>query len=236
MKEIYESKFVEKLFDKMSSSYTKVNYITSFGFSERWRKQCVEEIEIQEGKVIVDLMTGMGECWKHILKKSNNTSQLIGLDFSSGMINKAKKRKEKFSQFKIELLKENVFDNSIEREFADYVISGFGLKTFNDEQLSKLANEIDRILKPNGKFSLIDVSVPKIGILQPLYMFYLKKIIPIFGKVFLGSPETYKMLGIYTEEFGNSRNVFEIFKKTNFEVEYVEYFFGCASGIKGVKK
>jgi len=236
MKNIYESKFVEKLFDKMSKSYAKVNYITSFGFSERWRRQCVEEIEIQEGKVVVDLMTGMGECWKYILKKANNDSQLIGLDFSSGMINRAEKRKEKFKEAKIELLKENVFDNSIEKEVADYVISGFGLKTFNDEQLVKLANEIDRILKSNGKFSLIDVSIPKIGFLKPFYMFYLKKVIPIFGKIFLGNPETYKMLGVYTEEFGNSQNVYDIFKRNNFEVQYVEYFFGCASGIKGMKK
>ncbi|MGY0393334.1 class I SAM-dependent methyltransferase [Bizionia sp. KMM 8389] len=235
MKEIYEPKFVEKLFDKMSSSYSKMNYITSFGFSERWRRQCVEEIGIEKGKTVVDLMTGMGECWKHILKNSDNNSKLIGLDFSTEMINRAEKNKSKFKKSKVEILKENVFDNSIANETADYVISGFGLKTFNDEQLGKLANEINRILKPNGKFSLIDVSVPKSKILKPFYMFYLKNIIPILGKVFLGSPETYKMLGVYTEEFGNSKNTYQIFNRPEFEVEYVEYFFGCASGIKGKK-
>ena len=82
MKEIYEPKFVEKLFDKMSSSYAKMNYITSFGFSESWRRQCVEEIQLEEGKIVVDLMTGMGECWKYILKKENINIKLIGLDFS----------------------------------------------------------------------------------------------------------------------------------------------------------
>lgn len=235
MKEIYEPKFVEKLFDKMSSSYSKMNYITSFGFSERWRRQCVEEIEIEKGKIVVDLMTGMGECWKHILKKSNKNSKLIGIDFSNEMINRAKNNKSKFKNHSIDILKENVFDNSIENESTDYVISGFGLKTFNDEQLGKLANEINRILKPNGKFSLIDVSVPKNKILKHFYMFYLKKIIPVLGKVFLGSPETYKMLGVYTEEFENSKNTHQIFNRPEFEVEYVEYFFGCASGIKGRK-
>jgi len=235
MKDIYEPKFVEKLFDKMSSSYSKVNYITSFGFSERWRRQCVEEIGIEKGKIVVDLMTGMGECWKHILKKSDNNSKLIGLDFSTEMINRAEKNKRKFEKSTIEVLKENVFENSIENGTADYVISGFGLKTFNDEQLGELANEINRILKPNGKFSLVDVSVPKSKILKPFYMFYLKNIIPILGKVFLGSPETYKMLGVYTEKFGNSRNTHRIFNRPEFEVEYVEYFFGCASGIKGLK-
>lgn len=235
MKEIYEPKFVEKLFDKMSSSYSKMNYITSFGFSERWRRQCVEEIEIKKGKTVVDLMTGMGECWKHILKTSDKSSKLIGLDFSTEMINRAEKNKVKFSDSTIEILKENVFKNSITNETADFVVSGFGLKTFNDEQLEKLANEINRILKPNGKFSLIDVSIPKSKILKPFYMFYLKSIIPLLGKLFLGSPETYKMLGVYTEEFGNSRNAFRIFSKPEFEVEYVEYFYGCASGIKGRK-
>ncbi len=235
MKEIYEPKFVEKLFDKMSSSYSKMNYITSFGFSERWRRQCVEEIEIEKGKTVVDLMTGMGECWKHILKKSDKNSKLIGLDFSTEMINRAEKNKGKFKKSKIEILKENVFENSIENETADFVISGFGLKTFNDEQLGKLAKEINRILKPDGKFSLIDVSVPNSKVLKPFYMFYLKNIIPILGKLFLGSPETYRMLGVYTEEFGNSKNLYRIFSKLEFEVKYVEYFYGCASGIKGWK-
>ena len=146
-----------------------------------------------------------------------------------------KKNKRKFEKSTIEVLKENVFQNSIENGTADYVISGFGLKTFNDEQLGKLANEIDRILKPNGKFSLIDVSVPNSKFLKPFYMFYLKNIIPILGKLFLGSPETYRMLGVYTEEFGNSKNVHRIFNEQEFEVEYVEYFYGCASGIKGRK-
>lgn len=235
MKDIYDPKFVEKLFDKMSRSYSKINYITSFGFSERWRRQCVEGIEIEEGKVVVDLMTGMGECWKHILKKSDKNSKLIGLDFSTEMINRAEKKKGKFKKSTIEILKENVFENSIANETADFVISGFGLKTFNDEQLKELANEINRILKPNGKFSLIDVSVPKSKLLKPFYLFYLKNIIPIVGKLFLGSPETYKMLGVYTEEFGNSKNVHQIFNRLEFEVEYVEYFYGCASGIKGRK-
>jgi len=68
-----------------------------------------------------------------------------------------------------------------------------------------------------------------------IYKTYLKKIIPILGKIFLGSPETYRMLGVYTEEFRNSKNVHRIFNRSGFEVEYVEYFYGCASGIKGKK-
>ncbi|MBQ0788777.1 MAG: class I SAM-dependent methyltransferase [Oceanihabitans sp.] len=100
-----------------------------------------------------------------MLRNADKDSKLIALDFSTEMINRAEKNTSKFNQSTIEILKENVFDNSIENESAHYVISGFGLKTFNEEQLGKLASEINRILKPNGKFSLIDVSVPKSKIL-----------------------------------------------------------------------
>ncbi len=235
MQEYFEPRFVEQLFDKMSSSYARMNYITSFGFSERWRRKCIKELKMEEGKVIADLMAGMGECWKFILKNSDKTSKLIGLDFSTEMIERAKKNKEKFKGYTIEILQENIFNNSIENESVDYVVSGFGLKTFNDHQLEKLAEEIERILKPSGRFSLVDVSIPKIKILKCFYIFYLKNIIPLIGKIFLENPEVYQMLGVYTQEFKNSRHVEKIFRKKNFYVDYIEYFYGCASGIKGHK-
>lgn len=219
----------------MSSSYEKMNYISSFGFSNKWRKQVVSEIKIEKNKTVVDLMTGMGECWKYILKTPQNNTKLIALDFAAKMLNEAKKKKNDFSKNEIEILNENVFNNSIANQTADYVFSGFGLKTLNEEQLKNLAKEINRILKPNGKFALIEISVPKNKLFKAAYLFYLKKIIPIIGKLFLGNPETYKMLGVYTEKFNDAKQVLQIFKSTGFEVTYLNYFMGCATGIKGTK-
>lgn len=236
MQNIYDSKYVEELFDKMSASYDRMNYITSFGFSSVWRKQCLKHIDLSNSSVIVDLMSGMGECWKPITKRAPSDTELIALDFSGEMIKHSKNKVSTINLKKITLLKEDVFNNSIESEKADCVISGFGLKTFSSSQLNDLAKEIQRILKPDGQFSLIDVSVPSNKILKFFYLFYLKKVIPILGWIFLGNPTTYKMLGIYTEKFQNSKEAKRIFEQYNFEVEYVEYFFGCASGIKGKKK
>ena len=235
MKDVYADAFVESLFDTMSGSYSRMNYITSFGFSEIWRRQCVEAVSIQPGKVTVDLLSGKGECWKSIFKRSDQNSKLIAIDFSDEMNKGAEERKQKYPQHDIKILNENVFDNSIQSNSADFVVSGFGLKTFNDQQLGQLAQEIERILKVGGKFSLIDISVPKGKGLKMFFMFYLKNIIPILGKIFLGNPDSYRMLGIYTTQFGNAEKVAKIFNQHKFEVEYVPYFFGCASGITGTK-
>lgn len=81
MNGIYQSEFVQQLFDKMSSSYSRMNYITSFGFSERWRRQCVEELDIKDGSHVIDFLSGMGECWKFIIKGKSHL-KLTGIDFS----------------------------------------------------------------------------------------------------------------------------------------------------------
>lgn len=232
---LYNPKFVETLFDKMSSSYERMNYITSFGFSEKWRNQCVNSIEIKQNSTVVDLMTGMGECWKPILKSIGENGQLIGLDFSNGMLKRARKRKLKYPGHKINLLKENVFNNSITSNSVDNIISGFGLKTFSEEQIEQLSVEVNRILKKNGSFSFVEVSVPDNKMLQFFYLIYLKYFIPVLGFLFLGNPKTYKMLGVYTSKYGNSNKAKEIFALKGFDVQYINYFYGCATGIKGIK-
>jgi ubiquinone/menaquinone biosynthesis methyltransferase len=235
MNSIYNLDYVEDLFDKMSASYARMNYITSFGFSSRWRRQCVHSIDIPTGATVADLMTGMGECWSDIFRQTGKQGKIMALDFSEGMLQHAYKRKSRMNGFDIDILKANVFENGIPDNSMDAVISGFGIKTFSESQLNDLAFEIKRILKPGGQFSLIDVSVPDAVVLKGIYMFYLKNIIPILGSIFLGNPETYKMLGIYTDRFQNSAKAASIFRKQGLEVNTTSYFYGCATGIKGRK-
>lgn len=231
----YTPKYIETLFDEMSGSYGRVNYITSFGFSSRWRAQCVAKAAIKPDSVVLDLMTGMGECWNPILRASAPEGTLIAIDFSDGMLQYANKKRLNYKEREIEVRKENVLNSSLESNSVDHIISGFGMKTFSDEQLQALAIEMKRVLKPNGTFSLIDISVPKNRILRFIYLFYLKSIIPLLGWLLLGNPECYKMLGVYTEAFKNAKATKAIFQKAGLNTQYHQYFFGCATGVYGEK-
>ena len=235
-KEIYQKEFVTSLFDEMSQSYSRMNLITSFGFSQRWRKQCVNKLPIIKDGLVADFMTGMGESWEFTLQRMTGEKKLLALDYSDGMLQFAREKKQRKQLDQVEILKEDALESSLEDHSLDGLISTFGLKTFSENQVRSLADEVMRILKPGGSFSFIEVSSPEVPILRQLYMFYLKRVIPILGKLFLGNPENYRMLGIYTEAFGNSRKVFEIFREKGFEVTYVNYFYGCASGVFGYKK
>lgn len=235
MPDIYDPLYVQQLFDEMAASYEQVNYITSFGFSWRWRVQCVGQCGLKPGMVVYDLMTGMGECWPILLKQLAPEGHLKAVEFSRGMLAGAIRRKERYGSFNISLFHQNVLENELPDASADSLIVAFGLKTLSLEQQQKLAAEIKRLLKPGGTFSLIEVSVPQNKLLGLVYMFYLKQLIPLIGRIFLGNPENYRMLGLYTERFSNCRKSLEIFRETGLEVRYHDYFWGCATGISGYK-
>lgn len=235
MNNIYEPEFVKNLFNHMSSSYERMNYITSFGFSIRWRKQFLHKLGNSQKELnVIDLLSGLGENWK-ILKRHFPNSNFYALDFSEEMISNSKVKANHVFNGNLQLLCDNILDNKLESNHFDIISCAYGLKTFNEEQLEILAKEIHRILKPTGKFSFVEVSKPRNKLLLFFYSLYLGSIIPILGKIFLGNPKDYKMLWIYTANFGNSNNVKQIFERNNLIVDIDDYFFGCATGISGSK-
>ncbi|MCU0436291.1 MAG: class I SAM-dependent methyltransferase [Raineya sp.] len=232
---IYNPDYVKGLFNRMSSSYERMNFITSFGFSIRWRRQFLEKLKQTDHKAeIIDLLTGMGETWNATKNKLPN-SNLTVLDFSDGMLQYAKqKSKTKFND-QVIVLQQDILKNELPSNYFDFVICAFGLKTFNTEQLQILALETKRILKQGGQFSFIEISEPSNKLLKILYGFYLGQIIPILGKLFLGNPDEYKMLWKYTSKFKNAKIASDIFSNVGLETHYISYFYGCATGFYGMK-
>lgn len=233
--DIYNPAYVRGVFDRVSSTYGYTNYLASFGFTERWRKECVRNLgSLPDGAVGFDLMSGRGETWNQLFSRHKGIAKLTAIDISVEMIKGAREQAAKLAA-SIELLELDVFDNSIESGSADFVISTFGIKTFNAEQLRQLAGEVARILKVGGRFSLIEVSEPRDWALHPLYMFYLAKVMPIIEKVFLGYSYGYSMIGVYVSRFGSCREFSRLLQEHGLQVSLSSHFYGCATSVHGVK-
>lgn len=231
--DLYSSDFVSGLFDSMSSTYGLTNYVSSFGFTERWRHRCIEQLPVQaEMKNGYDLMTGMGELWASLDQRFEKAT-ITALDISPIMLAQAGKNASKYP-YKINLQQADVLDNSIPDHSADFIVCSFGLKTSNEIQLGTLAAEVARLLKPGGVFSFIEISVPQ-NALRPVYMFYLKKLIPLLGRMFQGNADNYRMMGIYTENFKDCDLFHKFLLEKGLEAELSSYFWGCATGVSGRK-
>jgi demethylmenaquinone methyltransferase/2-methoxy-6-polyprenyl-1,4-benzoquinol methylase len=231
--DIFSSGSVRSLFDEMAASYGVVNLLSSFGLSWWWRRQVLRRVTIHDGARVADLMSGMGELWPALLRRIGR-GRLVAIDISSSMSRRAQRRWARRSRA-IEFHVTDVLRAPLEPGSLDVVVSSFGLKTFNAAQLDRLAQLIARALCPGGQFSLIEISLPPNRWLRALYLFHLDRVIPLLGRLFLGNPANYRMLGVYTREFESARLVEEKLRARGLEVSYQSHFFGCATSVAGRK-
>lgn len=235
MLNIYDPNYVKKLFNRMSTSYERMNYITSLGFSIMWRRQFINTLKSSNQELnVLDLLSGLGENWKLLLRKFPY-SNFTGLDFSEAMIDASTEKNKKSLHNRFTIDQKDILSDALPIDNYDVITCAFGLKTFNNEQLNQLAKVVYDSLKKNGKFTFIEISVPPNRMLRFFYKLYLCKIIPVLGRLFLGNPSDYKMLWIYTLNFENCKKALHIFERNGLKVTYKSYFFGCATGLVGYK-
>lgn len=234
--DLYDPAFVKSVFDRCSSRYIAFSYLCSFGFTERWRRQCIEALSTPPTPANgYDLMAGTGEAWPHFLRRFPKAQSITAVDISSGMHQRAMNRLHRHRAHKISFLEENVLESDLPDASTDFVISTFGLKTFNADQHEQLATLVARILKPGGVFSFIEASDPKGWALRPLYLAHLKAILPLIERTLLRGAQDFSMIGAYCTDFGDASAFGECLRRHGLNVNFRRYFFGCATGVSGSK-
>ncbi|WP_342075987.1 class I SAM-dependent methyltransferase [Yoonia sp. SS1-5] len=235
--DIYDPDFVADLFDRCSSNYRWWSAISSFGFIWLWRRQCVGNLprRVEKDGIVVDLMAGTGEVWPHLLRRFPDVSAITALDISHQMHLQAVDKLHSAYAERITHLEADALQTDLPTDHADMVVSTFGLKTFNTAQQSRLADQIARILKPGGHFSLIEASDPTGWILRPVYRLYLDRLLPMIERFFLRGANDFSMIGTYTRNFESCGHMAAALREAGLEVTTRSHFFGCATSVAGHK-
>lgn len=232
--DIYDPRYVKDVFDRCSDKYIAFSNICSMGFTQRWRRQCVEMLgRLPQGAVGYDLMAGTGEVWPHLLSANPDIAEITAVDISSGMHKRAIERLHAMRAHKIAFVEDDVLASELEPESADFVISTFGLKTFSPEQHARLASLTARVLKPGGRFAYIEASDPKGWMLRPLYMLHLKGVLPLIERTLLRGAQDFSMIGTYASNFGDASDFAGMLEAEGLAVSYRRFFFGTATGVCG---
>ncbi|HRP12062.1 MAG TPA: class I SAM-dependent methyltransferase [Terricaulis sp.] len=234
--DIYDPAFVKGVFDRCSRRYIGFSYVCSAGFTERWRRQCIAALgPLPRNAVGYDLMAGTGEAWPHLLRRFPDIAAITAVDISSGMHERAMARLHRHRAHKISFIEDDVLASALPAESADFVVSTFGLKTFNQAQQQALAALTARVLKPGGAFAFIEASDPRGWALRPLYLLHLKAVLPMIERTLLRGAQDFAMIGAYCTAFEDATRFSAALAREGLETRSQRYFFGCASGVSGRK-
>ncbi len=166
------------------------------------RRFITDKTNLSKGERALDLCTGTGSVAIELAQKVGEKGLVIGLDFSKGMLDKAK---EKISNYKIDrLLLVQAYANQL--PFKNYSFHGVtcshAFYELKGTERTMAIDEVARILKRGGRFCLMEHAKPEKRF--PRLLFYIR----IF---FLGAKDARKFLSeegpIFGERFKNITKV-----------------------------
>ena len=184
--------YVRQAFAGIARRYVLANHVLSLGIDVLWRKKTAQLVAAVHPEDLLDLATGSGDLMQTLTSACPNTA-IIGADFSVPMMREAQHRK----------LLPLVAADGMNLPFADAsfdaVTVAFGLR--NMASWPQALQEMARVLRPGGRLFILDFSIPSIPGIRPLYLFYLKRVMPRIAGWITGQREAYEYLCGSIERF-----------------------------------
>jgi len=219
---------VTQMFDNISKEYDGLNRVISFGIDQKWRRKVVAIVDAIKPQSILDIATGTGDLAIMFAEKTK-ADKIIGLDISEGMLNVGKEKViAKNLQNRVEMVVGDSENLPFENNTFDAITVSFGVRNF--ETLEKGLAEILRVLKPNGKFVILETSVPEKFPFKQGYQFHANILLPLIGKLFSKDKKAYGYLSESAANFPYGEKLNNILRKVGFkEVVSKPQTFGVAS-------
>ncbi len=191
-------------FSNIHKFYDFVNSLTTLGFDKSWRKQAAKKLN--PGSVL-DLGSGTGASYTDLIN-----FDVTALDPDEQMLSLNNFEKKVVGKGEELPFKENSFDN---------VLCCFVWRNVSDTE--KALSEVYRVLKPGGKFILLDMTRPKNSFLKIIHKIGTYILLHFVGFITLNLKEysfLYKSLDFYPQpEVHLSKNNY-----TNLVIERVGLF------------
>ncbi|MBZ8176916.1 methyltransferase domain-containing protein [Corynebacterium poyangense] len=163
----------QSLFTRIAPWYDFVNSIASAGNVGRWRRETAELIPHNEVQSILDIACGTGGMGV-ALRRYHPRAEIVGLDSNQAMLEVARKRRSSIYDL---LIQGEVEALPFEDASFDAVVVAFAFHDFHCSLQS--LTEVCRILRPNGIFACMELSLPTDATTRIWYKRFLKTLVAV---------------------------------------------------------
>ena len=189
-------------YDIFSRVYDTIIRLHSKDIEGSLRRFITEKANLSKGDKALDLCTGTGSVAVELAKRVGENGFAVALDFSRGMLKKAKKKALRLHLNQLHLVQANASQLPFKQSFFHGVTCSHAFYELKGDERARAINEVARVLIEGGRFCLMEHAKPEKTLVRLL--FYVR----IF---FLGAKDARKFLAeegsIFGERFKNITKV-----------------------------
>ncbi len=225
--------FIKHIFTTVAPYVDFLSSGFSFGFDHLWRREAILRSGIRAGERVLDVCSVTGELAFLLSRRVGPQGSVTGSDFCEEMLERARRKKGEGHanlSFILSDTKRLPFrDNSF-----DAVTVSFGMRNIPDTALA--LREIDRVLKPGGRFVCLELTRPNYRWFRFLYEWYVFKVMPVIGKLVVKAAAPYLYLPRSINSFYPPGEFKDLIQGCGFESIRVDSMtFGIATLYRAVK-
>lgn len=190
---------VSGLFARIVKWYDPLNRLLSLGLDQGWRK-CLADAVLPgqaEGKRILDLAAGTLDVTLAV-RKRHPAAQVLAMDFCPPMLVHGQKKLSGEDKDFVLSVGADARALPLPDACMDGLTMAFGIRNIAPRSASFA--EMARVLKPRGRACILEFGTGKTRIWLGIYNFYLKRILPVVGRL-SGDPGAYAYLARSIIEF-----------------------------------
>ena len=226
-----KKEFVKYIFNDISETYDFLNHFLSCGVDIIWRKKFIKSLNFSNHDKVLDVATGTGDVAFAIRKKYK--TEIIGLDLSVNMLEKAKQKSKKYKIDDISFIEGDAENLPFDDNTFDKLVISYGLRNLGN--CERGLSEFYRVLKPNGKIGILEFLHPKSTIIARIFKFYFNTILPRVASLFSNS-KAYRYLPESVENFLSADELKSALNKVGFDdVSSKNMSFGITSIVNATK-
>jgi demethylmenaquinone methyltransferase/2-methoxy-6-polyprenyl-1,4-benzoquinol methylase len=165
----------QSYYNLFSKVYDRIIDLHSHDLQGRLRSALADRTGLKAGDVAIDLCTGTGSVPPFLAEKVGSDGLVIGLDFSSGMLQKAAVKIRKRDIKNIVLIQADAQHLPFKDRTISAVTCSHAFYELKGEVREKTIMEVKRVCRTGGRFCMMEHEVPRKKFIK--FLFYIRMVV-----------------------------------------------------------